>query len=98
MMLVPNMSNHSAILQLGNVTNHFLVVKDEEPIRELLVLGLQEDGFKVVAVGQTTLTLSATAKLSMFKSPGCVKNSQLIPFNRSISLLLGALVIGLARL
>jgi two-component system, OmpR family, phosphate regulon response regulator PhoB len=52
------MSNHSAIPQLGTVTNRILVVEDEESIRELLVLGLEEEGFEVVAVsdGQTALT------------------------------------------
>ena len=58
MMLAHNMSNHSAIPPLGNVTNRILVVEDEESIRELLVLGLEEDGFEVIAVadGQTALT------------------------------------------
>ncbi len=57
-MLALNMSNHSAIPQLGTVTNRILVVEDEESIRELIVLGLEEEGFEVVAVadGQTALT------------------------------------------
>lgn len=58
MMLALNMSNHSAIEQLGTVTNRILVVEDEESIRELIVLGLEEEGYKVVAVadGHTALT------------------------------------------
>jgi two-component system, OmpR family, phosphate regulon response regulator PhoB len=58
MMLALNMSNHSTLQNLGTVTNRILVVEDEESIRELLVLGLEEDGFEVVAVadGQAALT------------------------------------------
>jgi two-component system, OmpR family, phosphate regulon response regulator PhoB len=58
MMLALNMSNNAAIQHLGTVTNRVLVVEDEESIRELLVLGLEEEGFEVVAVGdgQTALT------------------------------------------
>jgi two-component system, OmpR family, phosphate regulon response regulator PhoB len=58
MMLALNMSNHSAIGQLGNVTNRILLVEDEESIRELLVLGLEEEGYEVVAMadGQAALT------------------------------------------
>ncbi len=58
MMLALNMSNNSAIQNLGTVINRVLVVEDEESIRELLVLGLEEEGFEVVAVGdgQTALT------------------------------------------
>jgi two-component system, OmpR family, phosphate regulon response regulator PhoB len=58
MMLTLNMSNNSAIQNLGTVISRILVVEDEESIRELLVLGLEEEGFEVVAVGdgQTALT------------------------------------------
>ncbi len=58
MMLTLNMSNHSAIQNLGTVTNRILVVEDEDSIRELLVLGLEEEGFEVVALadGHTALT------------------------------------------
>jgi two-component system, OmpR family, phosphate regulon response regulator PhoB len=58
MMLALNMSNHSAMEQLGNVTNRILLVEDEESIRELLVLGLEEEGYDVVAMadGQAALT------------------------------------------
>ena len=61
-MLALNMSNHSAIGQLGTVTNRILVVEDEESIRELLVLGLEEEGYEVVAVadGHTALTQCQT--------------------------------------
>jgi two-component system, OmpR family, phosphate regulon response regulator PhoB len=53
-----NMSNNAAIQNLGTITNRILVVEDEESIRELLVMGLEEEGFDVVAVGdgQTALT------------------------------------------
>ncbi len=58
MMLALNMSNNAAIQHLGTVINRVLVVEDEESIRELLVLGLEEEGFEVVAVsdGQAALT------------------------------------------
>jgi two-component system, OmpR family, phosphate regulon response regulator PhoB len=58
MMLALNMSNPSASQTPGTVTNRVLVVEDEESIRELLVLGLEEEGYDVVAVadGQTALT------------------------------------------
>jgi two-component system, OmpR family, phosphate regulon response regulator PhoB len=58
MMLALNMSNNAAIQNLGTVINRVLVVEDEESIRELIVLGLEEEGFDVVAVGdgQTALT------------------------------------------
>jgi two-component system, OmpR family, phosphate regulon response regulator PhoB len=58
MMLALNMSNNPAMQNLGTVTNRILVVEDEESIRELLVMGLEEEGFEVVAVGdgQTALT------------------------------------------
>lgn len=58
MMLALNMSNNAAIQNLGTVINRVLVVEDEESIRELIVLGLEEEGFNVVAVGdgQTALT------------------------------------------
>jgi two-component system, OmpR family, phosphate regulon response regulator PhoB len=58
MMLALNMSNKAAIQNLGTVVNRVLVVEDEESIRELIVLGLEEEGFDVVAVGdgQTALT------------------------------------------
>jgi two-component system, OmpR family, phosphate regulon response regulator PhoB len=58
MMLALNMSNPSASQTPGSVTNRVLVVEDEESIRELLVLGLEEEGYEVVAVadGQTALT------------------------------------------
>ena len=61
-MLALNMSNHSAIQKLGTVTNRILVVEDEESIRELLVMGLEEEGYEVVAVadGQTALTQCQT--------------------------------------
>jgi two-component system, OmpR family, phosphate regulon response regulator PhoB len=57
MMLELNMSNSSAIQQLGTVTNRILVVEDEESIRELLVLGLEEEGYEVISVadGQAAL-------------------------------------------
>jgi two-component system, OmpR family, phosphate regulon response regulator PhoB len=57
MMLALNMSNPSASQTPGTVTNRVLVVEDEESIRELLVLGLEEEGYNVVAVadGQTAL-------------------------------------------
>jgi two-component system, OmpR family, phosphate regulon response regulator PhoB len=57
MMLALNMLNNSDIQNLGTVTNRVLVVEDEESIRELIVLGLEEEGFEVVAVGdgQTAL-------------------------------------------
>lgn len=56
-MLALNMPNLSASQTLGPVTNRVLVVEDEESIRELLVLGLEEEGYEVVAVadGQTAL-------------------------------------------
>ncbi len=58
MMLALNMSNPSASQTPGSVTNRVLVVEDEESIRELLVLGLEEEGYEVVAVadGQTALS------------------------------------------
>ena len=58
MMLALNMSNNAAIQNLGTIVNRVLVVEDDESIRELLVLGLAEEGFEVVAVGdgQTALT------------------------------------------
>jgi two-component system, OmpR family, phosphate regulon response regulator PhoB len=58
MMLALNMSNNPAMQNLGTVTNRILVVEDEESIRELLVMGLEEEGFEVIAVGdgQTALT------------------------------------------
>ncbi len=58
MMLALNMSNPSASQTPGTVTNRVLVVEDEESIRELLVLGLEEEGYEVIAVadGQTALT------------------------------------------
>ena len=43
---------------LGTVTNRILVVEDEESIRELLVMGLEEEGFEVVAVGDGQTALS----------------------------------------
>ncbi len=57
MMLALNMSNPSASQTPGTVTNRVLVVEDEESIRELLVLGLEEEGYEVVAVadGHTAL-------------------------------------------
>ena len=57
MMLALNMLNNSDIQNLGTVTNRVLVVEDDESIRELIVLGLEEEGFNVVAVGdgQTAL-------------------------------------------
>jgi two-component system, OmpR family, phosphate regulon response regulator PhoB len=57
MMLELNMSNPSAMQQLGNVTNRILVVEDEDSIREMLVLGLEEEGYEVISVadGQTAL-------------------------------------------
>jgi two-component system, OmpR family, phosphate regulon response regulator PhoB len=66
MMLELNMSNPSAIQQLGNVTNRILVVEDEESIREMLVLGLEEEGYAVISVadGQTAL-----AKCQASESP-----------------------------
>jgi two-component system, OmpR family, phosphate regulon response regulator PhoB len=59
-MLALNMTNHSTIQQLGTVNNRILVVEDEDSIRELLVLGLEEEGYEVVAVadGQTALTIT----------------------------------------
>jgi two-component system, OmpR family, phosphate regulon response regulator PhoB len=59
MMLAINMSNPSASQTPGTVTNRILVVEDEESIRESIVLGLEEEGFEVVAVadGQRALTL-----------------------------------------
>ncbi len=58
MMLALNMSNPSASQTPGTVTNRILVVEDEESIRESIVLGLEEEGFEVVAVadGQQALT------------------------------------------
>jgi two-component system, OmpR family, phosphate regulon response regulator PhoB len=58
MMLALNMSNPAARQTLSTVTNRVLVVEDEESIRELLVMGLEEEGYDVVAVadGQTALT------------------------------------------
>jgi two-component system, OmpR family, phosphate regulon response regulator PhoB len=58
MMLALNMSNPSASQTPGTVTNRILVVEDEESIRESIVLGLEEEGFEVVAVadGQKALT------------------------------------------
>ena len=58
MMLALNMSNPSASQTPGTVTNRVLVVEDEESIRELLVMGLEEEGYEVVAVadGQTALS------------------------------------------
>jgi two-component system phosphate regulon response regulator PhoB len=59
MMLALNMSNPSASQTIGTVTNRILVVEDEESIRESIVLGLEEEGFEVLAVadGQKALTL-----------------------------------------
>lgn len=56
-MLAPNMSTQPAMQQLGTFTNRILVVEDEESIRELIVLGLEEEGYEVVAIadGQTAL-------------------------------------------
>jgi two-component system, OmpR family, phosphate regulon response regulator PhoB len=58
MMLALNMSNNATMQNLGTLTSRILVVEDEESIRELLVLGLEEEGFDVVAVsdGQSALT------------------------------------------
>jgi two-component system, OmpR family, phosphate regulon response regulator PhoB len=58
MMLALNMSNPSASQTPCTVTNRILVVEDEESIRESIVLGLEEEGFEVVAVadGQQALT------------------------------------------
>jgi two-component system, OmpR family, phosphate regulon response regulator PhoB len=58
MMLALNMSNNTDLQNLGTVINRVLVVEDEESIRELIVMGLEEEGFEVVAVGdgQTALT------------------------------------------
>ena len=58
MILALNMSNPSASQTPGTATNRILVVEDEESIRESIVLGLEEEGFEVVAVadGQTALT------------------------------------------
>lgn len=58
MMLALNMSNNAAMQNLGTVTNRILVVEDEESIRELLVMGLEEEGFEVVAVGDGQTALS----------------------------------------
>jgi two-component system, OmpR family, phosphate regulon response regulator PhoB len=58
MMLALNMSNNAAIHNLGNVINRVLVVEDEESIRELIVLGLEEEGFEVVAVGDGQAALT----------------------------------------
>jgi two-component system, OmpR family, phosphate regulon response regulator PhoB len=71
MMLALNMSNHSAIGQLGTVTNRILVVEDEESIREILVLGLEEEGYEVVAVadGHTALTQCQAATPQRQESP-----------------------------
>ncbi len=57
MILALNMSNHATSQTLSTVTNRILVVEDEESIRELLVLGLEEEGYNVVAVadGHTAL-------------------------------------------
>jgi two-component system, OmpR family, phosphate regulon response regulator PhoB len=68
MMLALNMSNPSAMQQLGTVTNRILVVEDEESIRELLVLGLEEEGYEVVAVadGHTALALCQATALQEF--------------------------------
>jgi two-component system, OmpR family, phosphate regulon response regulator PhoB len=57
MILALNMSNHAASQTLSTLTNRILVVEDEESIRELLVLGLEEEGYDVVAVadGHTAL-------------------------------------------
>jgi two-component system, OmpR family, phosphate regulon response regulator PhoB len=59
MMLALNMLNNSDIQNLGTVTHRVLVVEDEELIRELIVLGLEEEGFEVVAIsdGQTALNM-----------------------------------------
>ncbi len=58
MMLALNLSNPSASQTPGTVTSRILVVEDEESIRESIVLGLEEEGFEVVAVadGQQALT------------------------------------------
>jgi two-component system, OmpR family, phosphate regulon response regulator PhoB len=58
MILALNTSNPSANQTPLTVTNRILVVEDEESIRELLVLGLEEEGYEVVAVadGQRALT------------------------------------------
>ena len=58
MMLELNTLNHPASQTISTVTNRVLVVEDEESIRELLVLGLEEEGYEVVAVadGHTALT------------------------------------------
>jgi two-component system, OmpR family, phosphate regulon response regulator PhoB len=53
-----NMSNNAAIQNLGTITNRILVVEDEESIRELLVMGLEEEGFDVVAVGDGQAALT----------------------------------------
>jgi two-component system, OmpR family, phosphate regulon response regulator PhoB len=58
MMLALNMSNNAAIHNLGTVINRVLVVEDEESIRELIVLGLEEEGFEVVAVGDGQAALT----------------------------------------
>jgi two-component system, OmpR family, phosphate regulon response regulator PhoB len=58
MMLALNMSNHATMPQLGTVTNRILVVEDEESIRELLVLGLEEEGYEVVGVADGHTALS----------------------------------------
>jgi two-component system, OmpR family, phosphate regulon response regulator PhoB len=57
MMLELNTSNHPASQTIGTVNNRILVVEDEESIRELLVLGLEEEGYEVIAVadGHTAL-------------------------------------------
>jgi two-component system, OmpR family, phosphate regulon response regulator PhoB len=59
MMLALKMLNNSDIQSLGTVTHRVLVVEDEELIRELIVLGLEEEGFEVVGIGdgQTALNL-----------------------------------------
>lgn len=57
MMLALNMTNHATSQTIGTVTNRVLLVEDEESIRESIALGLEEEGYEVVAVadGQTAL-------------------------------------------
>jgi two-component system, OmpR family, phosphate regulon response regulator PhoB len=73
MMLALNMSNPSASQTPGNLTNRILVVEDEESIRESIVLGLEEEGFDVIAVadGQKALTQCQTG----------VSNNKEVPFD-----------------
>ncbi len=71
MILALNMSNPSASQTPGTVTNRILVVEDEESIRESIVLGLEEEGFDVVAVadGQKALTLFQSGANKQQESP-----------------------------